>query len=289
MYLLGLEANKFIISLGLILLIAGAIMYYCLRRFSVLENSIIQQGRVLHTFINKMEEEQKYNTRLHNQYNSTTEQQSVTPIPQMYQNNLTHTETNNLSDKIEVSDDEYDSGSSDESGNESSDDSGSDTSNEPIIESENNLENEVINEAINEVRNEVRNVSLEVQEILETPILDESVKVIEIEDIQPESITLNNISTLNLDSNSDTVIDSDSDSDSDSNSDNGKDYTTKKGNENDNDNENENDNENDNENSDINKMKVADLRDLVVSKGLVSNLVAANKLKKINLIEMLQQ
>ena len=51
MFLFGLEGSGFIISLALTLLISGAIMFYCLRRFNVLENSILEQGRVLQSFI----------------------------------------------------------------------------------------------------------------------------------------------------------------------------------------------------------------------------------------------
>ena len=56
MNLFGLEGSSFIISLGLTLLVAGIIMFYCLRRFNILENSIIEQGRILQTFIMKMQE-----------------------------------------------------------------------------------------------------------------------------------------------------------------------------------------------------------------------------------------
>ena len=51
MFLFGLEGSGFIISLALTLLISGAIMFYCLKRFNVLENSILEQGRVLQSFI----------------------------------------------------------------------------------------------------------------------------------------------------------------------------------------------------------------------------------------------
>ena len=54
MFLFGLEGSGFIITLGLILLMSGVIMYYCLRRFAMLESSMIDQGRILHSFINKI-------------------------------------------------------------------------------------------------------------------------------------------------------------------------------------------------------------------------------------------
>ena len=55
MLLFGLEGSGFIISLGLILLISGAIVFFCLRRFKFLEKSIIDQGRVLQSFIVRMQ------------------------------------------------------------------------------------------------------------------------------------------------------------------------------------------------------------------------------------------
>ena len=57
MYLFGLEGSGFIISLGLIFFMSGLIMFYCLRRFSLIENSIIDQGRILQSFIIKTQEQ----------------------------------------------------------------------------------------------------------------------------------------------------------------------------------------------------------------------------------------
>ena len=41
----------FIITLGLILILCGGIMFYCYRRLNILENSIFEHGRILQTFI----------------------------------------------------------------------------------------------------------------------------------------------------------------------------------------------------------------------------------------------
>ena len=43
--------GSFLITLGVILLISGIIMLYCYRRLNLLESSIIEQGRILQTFI----------------------------------------------------------------------------------------------------------------------------------------------------------------------------------------------------------------------------------------------
>jgi hypothetical protein len=51
MSLFGLECSNLIIAVGSMLLISGAIIFYCLRRFSVLENSLCEQGKVLQTIL----------------------------------------------------------------------------------------------------------------------------------------------------------------------------------------------------------------------------------------------
>ena len=64
MFLFGLESSTFIITLGLILLVSGAIMYYCLHRFSNIEASMLEQGKILHSVINKIQEREQYNLHL---------------------------------------------------------------------------------------------------------------------------------------------------------------------------------------------------------------------------------
>ena len=51
MGLLDFVDTTFILTLGIILLISGGIMIYCYRRLNVLENGLIQQGRVIQDFI----------------------------------------------------------------------------------------------------------------------------------------------------------------------------------------------------------------------------------------------
>ena len=102
MNLFGLEGIGFIISLAMTLLVSGAIMFYCLRRFKILENSIVEQGKVLQSFIIKY------------QNNNNELASSIALNSAIEQSKLQETSTNN---KIEVSDDdsEYsDDSSSDE-------------------------------------------------------------------------------------------------------------------------------------------------------------------------------
>jgi hypothetical protein len=92
MNLFGLEGIGFIISLAMTLLVSGAIMFYCLRRFKILENSIVEQGKVLQSFIIKYQN--NFNTELASPIalNSAIEQSKI------------QSEVDNT--KIEVSDDD---------------------------------------------------------------------------------------------------------------------------------------------------------------------------------------
>lgn len=55
MQLFGLEGSGFVLSLGITLLLSGAIMFYVLKRFSYIEASIIQNAKILQSFISEME------------------------------------------------------------------------------------------------------------------------------------------------------------------------------------------------------------------------------------------
>ena len=94
MNLFGLEGIGFIISLAMTLLVSGVIMFYCLRRFKILENSIVEQGKVLQSFIIKY------------QNNSPTELASSIAVNSAIEQSKLKSEVENS--KIEVSDDESD-------------------------------------------------------------------------------------------------------------------------------------------------------------------------------------
>lgn len=92
MNLFGLEGIGFIISLAMTLLVSGAIMFYCLRRFKILENSIVEQGKVLQSFIIKY------------QNNFNTELASPIALNSAIEQSKNQSEVDNT--KIEVSDDD---------------------------------------------------------------------------------------------------------------------------------------------------------------------------------------
>lgn len=103
MNLFGLEGVGFIISLAMTLLISGAIMFYCLRRFKILENSVVEQGKILQSFI----------IRQQTQLNDSNNMASSIALESARQQTLEKQTTT----KIEVSDDdddEYDSDSDSE-------------------------------------------------------------------------------------------------------------------------------------------------------------------------------
>merc|ERR1711861_71499 len=82
----------FIITLGLLLLVSGTIMLYCYRRLNLLENSLIEHGKILQNFIINYNNQLNLHTKLEGLDN----------------NYVTNNKSNNLENKISVSDDEND-------------------------------------------------------------------------------------------------------------------------------------------------------------------------------------
>ena len=258
MFLFSLEGSGFIIALGLILLISGAIMYYCLCKFSVLEASIIDQGKILHSFINKIQEKEQYSAYMQQTNNNeeTIDTQMNTHDSQMNFHNSSMI-NNNTTEKIQVSDDENDSDDDDDDSEDNDDDDDDDDDDDAEF-------------AVNDINEEtmVANNS------------NKNIKVISMEDIPLDVLPIDNTLNINL-STSDTTSNTDNTSIIESNSfeifnpENEVKHEIKKssiiiG------------------TSGITKMKVPELRELVVNKGLVTNIDDANKLKKDNLIKLLQ-
>lgn len=251
MYLFGLEGSGFIISLGLILLISGAIMFYCLRRFSILEKSILDQGRILQSFIIKMQEQElpPINRQL------ATDVAINAAIQQS-----TNQDSDNISGKIEVSDNETVT-DEDSDSVESEEESNYDSEDEDSVHSEGSPENEISDETKVDIKSEL------IEE-------NSSVKIISIEDLQKD---LMSVESINISSEtSDSHMDNSSVDDGEMISmtikpdepDESDDLSKKKL---------------------FSKMKVAELRTLVFNNGLVENMDLANKIKKDNLIKMLQE
>ena len=70
--LLNFIDTGFIITLGLLLLVSGVVMLYCYRRLNLLENSVIEHGKILQSFI------MNYNNKLLNQsLNNSTVKKNI--------------------------------------------------------------------------------------------------------------------------------------------------------------------------------------------------------------------
>ena len=250
MYLFGLGSSSFILSLGLMLLLAGAIMFYTLKRFSILENNILEQGRILHSFINRMQEREVSQPEPIMRYaNADIESQKVVDMHNVH----------NI-DKINVSD-------NDESNIETSSEYDSD---ENYESDESNNNTKKINDIyeLDNKNNENNENNLEVN----VATNDATVKIISIEDLQPD-MSLEVTDAVNIhSSDSDSYSESNTDLDSVTDVLDVKNQVTaeiKRGG--------------------VTKMKVGQLRELVCKEGLVTSMDDANKLKKEKLLKLLQE
>ena len=125
MNIFSLENSNFFFSLGISILVSAAVMYYCLGKFSVLENSIIEQGKIIQSFILRMN-----STNMN--ANIANEQATKNAI--------------DLSKKIEVSDDDDDSddGDDDDSDDNDNNDDADDDDSDNDETNVNNIRNIVI-------------------------------------------------------------------------------------------------------------------------------------------------
>tara|TARA_R110001592_G_scaffold9607_17_gene50926 strand:+ start:4130 stop:4882 length:753 start_codon:yes stop_codon:yes gene_type:complete len=114
--LLNFIDTGFIITLGLLLLISGAVMLYCYRRLNMLENSIIDHGKILQNFI------MNYNNQV---FTGRQNQDSDLNNSKVRYGSMNETNKDNHVEKIRVSDDEQSDGYT-ESENDSDTDSNSD-------------------------------------------------------------------------------------------------------------------------------------------------------------------
>lgn len=231
MNLFGLEGSGFVIALGLMLLLSGTIMFYCLRRFAVLENSVCEQGKILQNVLINLQNSNICVSQGNNNDGLAT--------------NDTIRAARDLN-KIEVSDDDSDS-------------CYSDYSSESYESSEEN-NNPVKVENLKKI-NDIKVIDME----------EGKLETFNITDIS-NSMALSQSSASSSDSQS--VSDSDSEIDLEINNSLEDSTNILKIEENKNE-------------GNIKKLKVADLRELVMKKGLME-IEEINKLKKDNLIKLLQ-
>ena len=134
--LLNFIDTGFIITLGLLLLVSGAVMLYCYRRLNLLENSLIEHGKILQNFI------VNYNNQI-----LATQQNQLGGLESESTTNLQN------QNRISVSDDEDDDDEEDDNDDEESDENLDEESDEESDE-ENEEEDLVIKNDTFEPKNE---------------------------------------------------------------------------------------------------------------------------------------
>jgi len=273
MFLFGLEGSGFIISLALTLLMSGAIMFYCLKRFSMLENSMVEQGRVLQSFIMRSQQ-----GGMDNLPSNMAPPGLATDIA--LKSAIEQT-TEHDSSKIEVSDDDDDNDDDDDDTDDSDEEGNMEEVSSTDATSDSDNEDRIVYEPIEnptetpiELQTEEMTLNSDIKESINVASLigtlsteSDSVKIVSMEEMGPELLN------FHLDSASET-----SESDNDltdkleieqvADTILNKIEVSKK--------------------PSLSKMKVEDLRNLVVEKEKVEDIEAAKKLKRTDLLKLLQ-
>lgn len=264
MGLLGFIDTTFILTLGIVLLICGGIMIYCYRRLNGLENGLIQQGRVMQEFITN--------------YNLTMQMRDSTRLANGGGNNNINRDTVELQsreDKIVVSDDDLSDDDDDDDLSDDDDDHDlSEQINNIIIDHDISDVGTDIEEIINNGSNRGRDIEVDSTHLtidkldidLDTEFLQsapiDALEVASMESLQPASMEYldssapieNDNDKTDISSRIIPIVDIE-----------GQD-TSKKN---------------------PSRLKVDELRELVVNKNLVSN-DEAQKLKKGELVRLLE-
>jgi len=249
----------FIITLGILILVTGAVMLYCYRRLNLLENSVIEHGKILQNFI------MNYNN---NQMNNQMNNLGISNFSLTQENNLDNQdneiiETSNTfneelnSGKIAVSDD--DDEDEDEGEDEDDDEGKSEDDDSEDDDSDNEDEDNNIKK-LDITSFEIEDNSLQIESI------DNKSNTLEDDFLNNLPINLENLNIASISMESKLINlgnDDEIDNDNESVSVVGE---VKKG---------------------FTKMKVDDLRSLVVTKNLTDN-ENSQKMKKNDLIKMLQ-
>jgi hypothetical protein len=287
--------SGFLLTFGLILLISGGIMLYCYRRLNLLEKSVIEHGKILQNFI------MNYNIQMQH-FSLLNKSMSTTNINT---NNVENTRTEyvefdkikkiNLGEKISVSDDEdedddQDEDDDDEDDDDNDEDKDDEHEDDDDDEDDDEDEDEDADEDDNEDDNEDDDEDDEDEDDDENDIKknkSENLTIInnEVEDLEDltssENIEVNEqtISSFddetflkNLPINLDSfTLDNTNSNPKIINLENIQDTNHKTG-----------------ERKNYSKMKVDDLKTLVVTKNLIDN-ESAQKMKKSDLVKLLQK
>ena len=295
----------FIITLGILILVTGAVMLYCYRRLNLLENSVIEHGKILQNFIINYNNNQ-VNNQINNQMNNQMNNIGIPNFSLTQENNLDNQnneiiETSNIYNeelnigKIAVSDDEHedkndydevevedededeDNHDNEDEDDDDSDDDDNDSDDDDSDDDDNDNDNDNDNDDNDEKANTIKKLDITSFEIEDNGLQIESIdtKINTLEDDFLNNVPINlenlNIASISIESKLINLGNDEERTDID------------------------NDENNDNESVSIvgelkkgfSKMKVDDLRTLVVTKNLTDN-DNSQKMKKNDLIKMLQ-
>ena len=284
----------FILTLGLILLICGALMLYGYKRLNVLENSIIEHGKILQSFIMDYQ-----SNRSNIKQNNLATQEAINAV-QLKEQLLTDTEYMDGGNKIDISDNDNSEDEEDDDNSEDEEDDDDDNDDDENNEDDENEDN-------------IINLDSNSKKILSNDNIDLTIKIIDINSSGPLTETTDlGINNDDNDKNCSSAEDDKSDTNSESSNEdniielinevsnlkrvdynditiqneNDKSNSIQLTNEDDNDND-DNDDDDDSKKIPFSKMKVDVLRELALSKGLI-NQDNSNKLKKNDLVKLLQ-
>lgn len=240
--LLNFIDTGFIITLGLLLLFTGAVMLYCYRRLNVLENSLIEHGKILQNFI------VNYNNQV-----LLTQQSQFRDLKSVSTLNINSRDKN----KISVSDDENNQNDEEEQYDES--DNCDEESNENSDEEsyrETDEESQLENNDINEKDLVLKNDTIDLTNEQNTEDVFSTNLPIDLNNLNQ----LNELNEINLDSKIIKLETPETEVETSEKVNEKKNYT---------------------------RMKVDELRSLVVTKDLKNN-EEAQKLQKKDLLKLLQ-
>jgi len=266
--------SGFLLTLGLILLISGGIMLYCYRRLNLLEKSVIEHGKILQNFIinyniqmqrlflanNSVDINKNNDTTIDNNRTEYVEFDKIKKI--------------NLGEKISVSDEddsEEEDEEEDEDEDEDEDDEDEDEDEDDDDEEDDEDEDTKISENLTISNNKLEDLE-DLEELEDLEDLGE--KLSNLENIKLNDQTISNIDDetflRNLPINLDSFTLETNDNPKIINLENIDNSDTKVG-----------------ERKNYSKMKVDDLKTLVVTKNLTDN-ETSQKMKKSDLVKLLQ-
>lgn len=280
--------SGFLLTLGLVLLVSGGIMLYCYRRLNLLEKSLIEHGKILQNFIINYNMQMQHfslaNNSIHNnKSNNTISNDEIIKTEYV---EFDKVKKINLGEKISVSDDEDDEDDEDDVEDEDEDDVEDEDEDDDVDDededeavSENEDEDEAVSE--NEDLDVLEYENMDTLAISNNKLEEDLDELENVESITTlENVTLNeqSISTIddetflkNLPINlTSFTLENTNNNPKIINLEENTNLDTKPG-----------------DKKNYSKMKVDDLKSLVVTRNLTDN-ETAQKMKKSDLVKLLQ-